>query len=126
MAHQNTSKENYDDSMLKCKKIDAVVPSLCEDIRLIKLLDESFKNDLDLQMADQLLGTLKSLDDADSKIKYVNDYRGNLTAGLTCLGSFMEHLTDLQKLSEVQRQIMATIAGDIVKIQDAITNIATH
>jgi hypothetical protein len=120
--------EDYDDSMNKCKKINKIIPMVCRNIEKMKKVNETFAIDFDLQMAGQLLDSLNSMElptTEDEKIEYVEEFREHLISGLRSLGGFFNNLTNLDKLSNEQKEKISEISASIVISQDSIKHIAS-
>ena len=123
--------ENYDASILKCKKINEIIRSVRDNIKQMQSIDQNFGADLDLQLAvQQLQASLDVLkqpvNNEEEKIAYVNQYRDYLTTGLTSLSNFFTNFTDseLELLTEEQRDKISSISGNIVNSQNSIIEIA--
>ena len=119
--------ENYDDSMSKCKQISKIIPKVCQSIKEIQQLDKTLGFDFNLKLAERLLApldTIASPQHETDKIIYINDYRDNLTHGLTSLASFFNTLTNLEDFTDDQRSRMSLIAANIVISQNSISKIA--
>ena len=122
--------ENFDVSMIKCEFISKLIPSLCDSIKEIQLLDKNFTDNQNLTSAVQdlnLLQGLPSVANADEKEVYVNEYRKHLLSGLTKLTDFLNGLEQqTPTLTEEQRTRFVQIATSIAANQEAIANIADY
>jgi hypothetical protein len=124
---QASNAENYDESMIKCEKINRIIPSVCKSIHQMKMVDKTYELDFNLELAEQLLVSLSSMDlptTNEEKITYVDEFREHLISGLSCLGGFFDGITNLESLSDEQRGKVFKISAKIVMNQDSIKNIA--
>lgn len=126
-----SDSENYDESLIKCTKINKIIPTVCQNIGKLKEMGGNFSVDFDLEVAEQLLTSLNSMElpkTEEEKINYVNEFREQLTSGLLRLGSFFNNLNviDFSFLSDEQQRDLSQISANLVVSQESINTIASN
>ncbi|WP_028388097.1 hypothetical protein [Legionella fairfieldensis] len=120
----NITEEDYSQSLLKCDKIDQIVPDIFYNVRLLQQLDKRFENDPSLKQVEFLLLKLPELFEIrEDEATYVNQYRHNLVQVLTVLGEFIFELSDTITLDDKENIKLLKITQNLNEAQQAILEI---
>lgn len=123
MIDKTDDVEDFNDSLIKCERINKILPIIGDNIKQLQALDKRYATDIDLRTAGWVLSMLVKLnvDEVPSGLPgYVNDYRDKLENALTHLGNFFSRLNDVQGLNEKQAVKLAQLASSISSTQELI------
>lgn len=123
-------QENYDESLIKCEKINKFLPEVYDKIKAMQKLNNNFSFDLNLRLAEEYLKLLDTMHPPanieQEKKEYVDTYRDNLVTGLRSLSDFFDNHEIFQSLTDEQKIKFSELSAKIIFIQDSIINIVTH
>lgn len=124
MDKNELNDQDYNQSLIKCEQIDAIIPSVFYAVNLLKRLDSTFFNNVSLLNSEEGLLKLHDLLDIKNTSKvYVHRYREILIDVLQNMSQFILELKGIDLLSPQQQMHLANIMNRLVQDQQRIITI---
>ena len=116
--------QDYNQSLMKCEQIDAIIPSVFYAVHLLKRLDSTFFHSVSLLNSEEGLLKLHDLLDIKETSKlYVHRYREILIEVLQNMSQFILDIKTTDMLSPQQQKQLAHIVNRLVQDQQRIITI---